>query len=149
MDIKIDRQSVCMGDDVNDHGAIFSISESATFTSLFQVIIKSRYFPNVSGNDVVWVLQCGEDDIASWKTGEDKIFSRFIAQQPSIRAYKNDRKFTTIYFCYYSSPLKRAQHIFQMFGGDKFHIWHEGFMPEYESYHIPSRIEAEWLENLL
>ena len=47
-------------------------------------------------------------------------------------------------FCYYSSPIKRAQHIFTGFSGLKFHIWHEGFMPEYESYHIPQAIEDDW-----
>ena len=37
---------------------------------------------------------------------------------------------------------KSESDIFTGFSGLKFHIWHEGFMPEYESYHIPQAIEA-------
>lgn len=68
MDIMINRQSVCMGDDVEDHALTYTIGPDTKFSDVFQDLIEQGYFPNVSGNDVIWTLFCGKDDLISWKT---------------------------------------------------------------------------------
>lgn len=148
VDITICRGSVCTGDDVEDHTISYTITASTRFSDIFQDLIKQKYFPNVSGNDVVWTLFCGNDDLMSWKTEEDRLYSRFVAGEPAILSVKRWAVDPVIRFRYYSSPMKRAQHIFTMFDGSKFHIWHEGFMTEYESYSIPQNIEDKWRKTL-
>lgn len=111
---------------------------------VFLDLIKQKYFPGVFGNDVVWTLFCDDADLISWKTKENKLYSRFVDGEPAIISVKRWATAGHINFCYYSPPIKRAQQIFTRFDGLKFHIWHEGFMPEYESYHIPQVVEDDW-----
>lgn len=143
MEITINRESVCMGDDTDDHTITHAIEQTTTFSGLFRELIQQKYFPGVFGNDVVWVLHCGGDDLVSWKTREDKLYSRFVTEEPAILSVKC---WTTaaIHFSYYSPPIKRARQIFKMFDGKKFHIWHEGFMSEHETYHVSERVEEDW-----
>lgn len=148
MDITISRESVCMGDDIEDHTLTYTIDSFTRFSDIFQGLRKKGYFPNISGNDVVWTLFYGENDLISWKTKEDKLYSRFVTEEPTVLDWI---RWTTanINFKYYSPPIKRAQQIFKMFDGSKFHIWHEGFMPEYETYSIPLAVEENWRKALL
>ena len=153
MDIRIRRESVCMGDDVDDHTITYTITSATKYSDIFQDLIKQNYFPNAYGNDVVWTLLfCGNDDVKddliSWKAKEDKMYSRFVDEEPAILSVKRWSS-PVIYFRYYSSPTERAKKIFTMFNGIKFHIWHEGFMTEYESYCIPQNTEDEWRKTLL
>ncbi len=148
MDISIWRHSVCMSDDVDSHDCTYTIGPSTTFSDIFLDLIKQKYFPSIVGNDVVWTLFCGDDDLMSWKTKENILYSRFADEEPSILSVKRWTTTGEICFQYYSPPIKRAQQIFTRFRGLKFHIWHEGFMPEYESYHIPQAIEDEWRKML-
>lgn len=150
MDIMMRRESVCMGDDVDDHTITYTITPATRFSDIFQDLIKQSYFPSVSGkDDVVWTLFCcGKDDLISWKTKEDKMYSRFVGEEPAILSVKRWSS-PLIDFRYYSSPIDRAKQIFTMFNGIKFHIWHEGFMTEYESYSIPQTTEDEWRTTLL
>lgn len=145
MEINICRESVCMGDDADDHTIPYVISETTRFSDIFQELIRKKYFPSVSGNDVVWTLFCENDDLISWKTEENQLYSRFVSEEPAIMSMRRWTAEPAIMFKYYSPPIKRARQIFEKFGGQKFHIWHEGFMPEYESYHITQAVETEWL----
>ena len=147
MDIIIKRDSVCMGDDIEDHTLIYTITETTKFSDLFHDLIHQEYFPCVSGNDVVWTLYCGHEDLMSWKTKENELYSRFITEEPAIFNVEH-RDVITISFKYYSSQLKRAEWIFKNFGGQKFHIWHEGFKDEYESYGVSPVTEDKWRNNL-
>ena len=148
MEITVSRQSVCMGDDIDDHTVTYTIEKDTTFSLLFRDLIRQNYFPSIDGNDVVWVLHCAEDDLVSWKTKENAVYSRFVTEEPTILSVERWETATAIHFRYYSPPIKRAQQIFKMFDGKKFHIWHEGFMPEYESYHIPESVENDWRKAL-
>ena len=148
MDIIICRQSVCMGDDAHNHTLTYTINSFTKFSDIFQDLIKQNYFPNISGNDVVWTLLCGEHDLMSWKTKENKLYGHFITKEPTILSVKSWAT-PAINFSYYSSPINRAQKIFTMFNGSKFHIWREGFMAEYKSYYIPQTLETDWRNTLL
>lgn len=144
MNISIYRESVCMADDVDSHTCTYTIEPSTTFRDIFLDLIKQNYFPSVVGGDVVWTLFCDNDDLMSWKTKENKLYSRFIDEEPAILSVKRWTTTGHIDFRYYSSPTKRAQQIFTRFSGLKSNILQEGFMPEYESYHIPQAMEDDW-----
>lgn len=73
MQIIIDRQSVCMGDDVTGHKITREVSEHTTFLELFKELIEKNYFPHIQGNDVVWVLRFDGKDRVAWKTKINKL----------------------------------------------------------------------------
>jgi hypothetical protein len=145
--IFINRSSVCMGDDIEDHKVTIEISKEITFSELFNKLIKKNYFPGIFGNNVVWALLYDNDDIVSWITKENKLFTHFIGAEPTIYSYENYYK-KSIFFKYYTSPLIRAEYIFKKFDGKHFYIMREGFIKEYEYYKISNEIEKEWLKNM-
>lgn len=147
MEILINRQSVSMGDDVDDHIISYTVNELTKFSDVFTELIATKYFPNVFGNNVVWTMFWGEEDLISWNTKEDKLYSRFVECEPTIISMRVPVS-CNIHFRYYSSPIKRAEYIFRKFNGSKFQMWHEGFMNEYDTYSISQDIEKEWIKTI-
>ena len=136
-----------MADDVDDHSMEIEVMDTDTFTIFFRKVINIKYFPCVIGNDVVWALTCRNDDLVSWLTKENQIYTRFVTKyEPMVNS--NDRwNGQSILFKYYSPRIKRAKYIFDIHHGNNYHIWHEGFMPEYKAYGINKAMEKEWMNN--
>jgi len=59
LDITVCRQSVCIGDDVDEHSCTYTINPTTKFSDIFIDLINQKYFPSISGNDVVWTLFVG------------------------------------------------------------------------------------------
>mgnify|MGYP000877603392 FL=1 len=72
MKIRVDRDSVCMGDDVLSHETEFEIPEDMTVKEFFDFLEKKCYLPSVQGNNVAWELRNrnGEQGVYFTKTGE-------------------------------------------------------------------------------
>ena len=72
MKIRVDRDSVCMGDDVLPHETEFEIPEDMTVKEFFDFLERERYLPSVQGNNVAWELRNrnGEQGVYFTKTGE-------------------------------------------------------------------------------
>ncbi|MFM9320019.1 hypothetical protein [Streptococcus sp. ST16] len=72
MKIQVDRDSVCMGDDVLPHETEFDVPEDMTVKDFFGFLEKGRYLPSVQGNNVAWELRNrnGEQGVYFTKTGE-------------------------------------------------------------------------------
>lgn len=45
-----------MADDMTDHIKVYQLRDNATYKTLFHILKKDKYFPNVSGHNGVWVL---------------------------------------------------------------------------------------------
>ncbi|MGM0509446.1 MAG: hypothetical protein ACQERZ_09875 [Fusobacteriota bacterium] len=144
MMIIINRDSVCMGDDFESHELSLEIDENINYEELFQRIIDMKYLPSVDGDDVVWVLTNNNEELLSYVTKTKDIYSCFINSIPNVgnRLKKNN----IIHLKYFSSRIKRAERLFKKHDGKKFHIWHEGYMKEYESYNIKTELEEVWLQ---
>ena len=56
MEVIVDRSSVCMGDDCFSHAKTYILDDNATYMDLFECLKNDKYFPSISGNNVVWVL---------------------------------------------------------------------------------------------
>lgn len=148
MRILINRESVCMGDDIDSHELIIDVDDGFNFKELFRYIINIGYLPNVWGNDVVWVMEYGKrTEIAVYQTATDLIFTAFIGEIPLVKNWIDNSK-ETVYLRYYSSREKRAKQIFLKYAGNAYHIWHEGFSEEYKSYHITKEKENNWRTEL-
>ena len=72
MKIRVNRDSVCMGDDVLPHETEFEIPEDMTVKEFFDFLEKERYLPSVQGNNVAWELRNrnGEQGVYFTKTRE-------------------------------------------------------------------------------
>ena len=57
MKIRVDRDSVCMGDDVLPHEVEFEVPDDMTVKDFFGFLEKERYLPSVQGNNVAWELR--------------------------------------------------------------------------------------------
>lgn len=142
--IKIRRSSVCLADDITDHEIEMDFTENQTFSDIIHKLQSTQYFPNMGVHDVAWVLECDNQDLITLLPKNNIIISRFVDKEPSIGRWKGK----DIFFRYYTNTIERAKHIFYTHNGQKFHIWHEGFMKEYDLLHIDSELEQEWLEDL-
>lgn len=126
MKITVCRDSVCMGDDVFDHTIQYSIPETATFLDVFRDLIRQGYFARVTGNNVVWTMVWNGEDLMSWKTADNILFSHTAAEAP-IAATQGQAAFR---FRYFSSPESRALWIAKRFDG---HQMPKSYRVEYES----------------
>ncbi len=151
--IKINRDSVCLGDDINDHSTTYLIDENTRFSDIFSDLIEQGYFPKVSQNNVVWTLTCDNNDIVSWMTDDNQMLSciplngglQSEAYLLNIQYFINIKK---IHFKYYSSPIKRAEYLFKKYEGNKMTMQYEGYIHEYLAYHIDKELEENWRKTL-
>lgn len=127
MEIIVNRDSVCMGDDCFDHAKKYILSDDATYMDLFECLKKDKYFPSISGNNVVWVLTNKHYScIFSYFTKTDK-FSMGLAEK-SLKIICKDSKELTLR--YYASPQKWKECIYQMYNNDTHSMWKDGWSEE-------------------
>lgn len=151
MKVIASRKSLPIEDEIKSQELEIDILSEDTFSKIFRRLITDNYFPVINAKEGVWTLfikQPFQTDLVSWKVQSDIIFTRYISEEPRILDVNAYRNVTHIYFEYYASELQRAEYIYKMFDGQKFHIWHEGFMSEYESYHISELEEANWKSDI-
>ena len=65
MKIQVDRDSICMGDDVFSHQMDLDIPEDMTVEELCSFLQKDRYLPSL---DTEWLLRHGGKTITSYNT---------------------------------------------------------------------------------
>jgi hypothetical protein len=145
--IEIDRESVHPADDIESHIIKINVSRNITFINLFKKLVEEQYFPKIIGNNVVWVLTYDKSDYVVWITNNNEYITHFIEDDIKINTLKELTEIG-IKFCYYTSPYERAKYIYKIFKGEKFHIWHENYMKEYEYYKIPEEIENTWFKEI-
>lgn len=128
MKIKVSRDSVCLGDDVFDHTKIVDFeNEDATYEDLFHVLKESRYFPSISGNNVVWVLTAnGCECIFSYFTRTDK-FSAGVTEKCLKKICEGSNE---VHLRYYTTPAKWKEKIEEMYHKDGYALWRDGWLEE-------------------
>lgn len=129
MKININRDSVCLGDDIDEHSKIICLSDDAIYEDLFKILIKEKYFPSISGNNVVWVLTTQEYFcVFSYFTKTNKISMGFSEKKLiNICKTSSDMKFK-----YYTNPLTWKEKIVSEYKGDTYSMWRDGWLEEYK-----------------
>lgn len=127
MEVIINRESVCLGDDINDHMKTYILSDDVTYEELFQKIMGDRYIPSVSGNNVVWVLASNSCKcIFSFFTRTNKIRMGIVEKRLSVICRNNNQ----LLFRYFSSPIKWKEYIRKMYDDDSYTMWRDGWLDE-------------------
>lgn len=121
----------------------FPLDEDTRFSDIFRALIAKGQFTAPRGEHPVWVLLCGDQDLVTWNSADNVFFDRFPFGEPPI---VNVPGWTTqrVYFTSYPDPLARAKAIYLYFQGCKSFMGHEGFLREYQSYHVPAALEERW-----
>ena len=100
MKISVDRQSICIGDDMESHKKLHEMSDTITFLELFNTLIEDNYFPYTGKNNIVWVLRFNGKNIIAWKTKKNNFYEyNKICELIS----KNGKRIPEVTFIYYSS----------------------------------------------
>lgn len=127
--VHVTRDSVCMGDDCFDNSRDFMLDGTLDWGGFMSVMLNGHFLPNVSGNDVVWVLT----DIRGME-----LFTYFTKEEMLI-SHTADRGLAAflehgagLHFKYYASREQRRGALYDRFGGQMFHLWHDGWLDEYK-----------------
>lgn len=127
MNIKINRDSVCIGDDIDNHSISVFMDNDASYDKLFNVLKEKRYFPSVSGNNVVWVLTAKHYEcIFSYFTKTEKL-SMGLSEKCLRKIGGNSFE---VYLRYYSSPERWKAKIQKMYHDDGYSMWRDGWVEE-------------------
>ncbi len=129
MEIRINRRSVCMGDDVENHSKILHMCKYATYKDLFKRLKREKYFPNVEGNNAVWVLATKEHFcIFAYFTLTQKLCMGLLEKRLRILCKSS----TDMFLEYYASPLKWKEKIESEYHHDTYTMWRDGWLDECE-----------------
>lgn len=148
MEILINRESVCLGDDVSDHQRPFVFTDNATYMDLIERILSEKYLPSVSGNNVVWVLSSKEySDILSYYTRTQKVFEGLTIKHLSELCNEDNK----LYFRYFPSPQERKNYIDKLYNSNTYNMWHDGWLDEYRycDYVTALNVECNTMEDLI
>lgn len=99
MKITVDRSSVCMGDDAENHERTVELDGSADCLDLFNMLRGSGFFASVSGNNVVWVLTAGSVCVLAYYTRSGRVTKLIDKTRLAEICGMGKLK-----FLYYSSP---------------------------------------------
>ena len=128
MNITINRDSVCAGDDVFDHQQTVELRDDATVKDLFKALKKRHFFPKIDGNNAVWVLTNRTHPfwIFSYFTRHEKLFQ----SDPALCLSFLDDGSGLFHLKYYASPAKWKERILQEYGDDSYSRWRDGWDSE-------------------
>lgn len=131
MKIKVNRDSVCLGDDIDDHTKEYQINDNSTYEDLFKLLLKDHYFPSISGNNVVWVLTSDISDcIFSYFTRTNKFSPGLSTNSLYQICYESSRPAEKLYLKYYTTPLKWKEEIYSLYHGNEYAMWRDGWTEE-------------------
>ena len=73
--IIVNRSSVCMGDDIEDHSRIYDVDRSFESIDLFNHINNSSYLPSIDGNDVEWCMDIDGIEAIVYRTLKNEVIN--------------------------------------------------------------------------
>ena len=94
MKIQVDRESICMGDDVFSHQMNLDIPEDMTVEELCSFLQRDRYLP---GLDTEWLLRHGGKTITSYNTETKELTNPNVCLKDLIHQGSRGNDFVWIY----------------------------------------------------
>ena len=111
MKIIVDRESVCMGDDVLSHETEFDVPEDMTVKDFFDFLEKEGYLPSIQGNNVAWELRNRNGEHGAYFTKTQEIIHPDALLKEMVEGFDGTPLFGLIYHCtpeaYYISKENR------------------------------------------
>lgn len=128
IEVIVERDSVCMGDDCfAPHARTYTLKDDATYKDLFKCLKKDKYFPSISGNNVVWVMTNTDFwCIFSYFTKTDKFSMGLMLYDLKTICQKSNK----LTLKYYTSPKEWKEKIYRMYNNDEFALGRDGWCEE-------------------
>ena len=90
--INVERDSVCMGDDMDaPHAYKFKIAEEATLSELFSNLEKKRYLAGVAGKNHSWDAMINGKKVAHFKGNNQAPESSSLLSKPVSKLAKDGK----------------------------------------------------------
>jgi hypothetical protein len=94
--VKVRRESVCAGDDINaPHEYNFSIHEESTLNELFGHLARKKYLANVSGSNHSWEATIEGEKVAFFKGNNTEPQPSIILNSPVSKYAKNSQVYVS------------------------------------------------------
>lgn len=123
---QIDRDSVCMGDDVFDHRIEVELSDDATYQDLFHALKKIHYLP--SSSRCVWVMANPKHFCICSYFKEIDHFSLGLIENRLSVLDDGSHLFRMKYY----SPEGWKERILSEYDNDTYSLWKDGWNKELE-----------------
>ena len=94
MKIRVDRESICMGDDVFSHQMDLDVPKDMTVEEFCSFLQKDRYLP---GLDTEWLLRHGGKTITSYNTETKELTNPNVYLKDLIHQGSRGNDFVWIY----------------------------------------------------
>ncbi|MGT2737491.1 hypothetical protein ACVRXS_10215 [Streptococcus orisratti] len=107
MKILVDRDSVCIGDDVLPHEMEFDVDDTMTVQDFFVFLEMKKYLPSIQGNDVAWELCNGGEEIAVYFTKDQLLTNSSQLLKGIIEENNGNNLFVLLYHCTPEAYLER------------------------------------------
>ncbi len=106
-EIMVDRDSVCMGDDIDSHEKTIKITRSMKLSDFIEMIINLRYLPYISGSKATWVVRHKNKPLAviglkEYETYISDYETKFITGNIDLAELLKDDSEKKIGFGYYA-----------------------------------------------
>ncbi len=143
LNIRFTRDSTSLVDDCNNNEKEFSLPEDITWDKLIPFLKNNGFIPNVSPNDVVWVLMNDKNwEMLSYFTKFDKT----LIFKDSFCKVKDFKHF---HLKYYSTRFKRGEQVFIDNSCSDYMLWHDGGATELELCDVSQTEKEQWKKNYL
>ena len=120
----IDRDSICMGDDVSDHRIEIGLSDDATYQELFHRLRKMNYLP--ASSHCVWVMtNTRHFCICSFFKEIDRFSPGSVENRLSVLDDGSH-----LFRMKYYSPSEWKEKILAEYDNDTYNLWKDGWMEE-------------------
>lgn len=138
MQVWVDRQSVCYGDDIHPHHRFYDLPDDTTIRTFLDVIRQDKYLATISGGRATWVCEgtaplavVTQEYVESWLLFDGDTMLRSLAEWSAKPLYHGAPS-TQFYFryCAQHEPGK----VFQGLGGDPMTLpveaWAYAYQPD-------------------
>ena len=93
MKIRVDRESICMGDDVFSHQMNLDVPEDMTVEEFCSFLQKDRYLPRL---DTEWLLRHGGQTVTIYNTETKELTNPNVSLTELIYQSSGDNEFVWI-----------------------------------------------------
>ena len=93
MKIRVDRESICMGDDVFSHQMDLDVPKDMTVEDFCSFLQKYRYLPRL---DTEWLLRHGGQTVTSYNTETKELTNPNVSLTELIYQSSGDNEFVWI-----------------------------------------------------
>ena len=97
MKVRVDRDSVCAGDDTEAHATVVTIDEAGSLETAIRAVIRAYQLPSIAGGHATWCVSC---DVPVAVVSQQSSEPRMLPWVQFVTRCNPPREGLTVYFSY-------------------------------------------------